>query len=244
MWRKIRLKNEDEGRFLNKWPLKRRIIIWAPPAGRAIRYKSSQAALHFACCGLSAAIPGAAVRSACHFTNTWQFNLGEICFLLFSLQNTVVDLKQYFVQMNNLKIYIPLLFFFIVAVTANAADTIEVKKDPRLDVLTAKQAAINRVTSKLTSTGLYKGFRLQVLNTRSREEAFKMKADLMRQFPDQKTYMYFQSPYFKVRFGNFPERNEAERYKKELSLVYSQGIYVVEDGIEYNPPEEDTLSGN
>lgn len=133
---------------------------------------------------------------------------------------------------------------FFTCITIYAADTIYVKKDPRLDVLTARQAAINRVTSKMTSAGLYRGYRLQVLNTRSREEAFKMKADLMRQYPDQKTYTFFQSPYFKVRFGNFPERAEADRYKNELGLLYKQGIYVVEDAIEYTPPEADSLNNN
>ncbi|WP_153797352.1 SPOR domain-containing protein [Foetidibacter luteolus] len=127
---------------------------------------------------------------------------------------------------------------------ALATDTISVKKDPRLDVLTAKQAAINKITSRMTSSGLYKGYRLQVLNTRNREEAFKMKADLLRQYPNHKTYTIFQSPYFKIRFGNFPERAEAERYKKELSLLYPQGIYVIEDGIEYTPPEADSTSDN
>jgi len=127
---------------------------------------------------------------------------------------------------------------------AFATDTISVKKDPRLDVLTAKQADINKITSRMTSSGLYKGYRLQVLNTRNREEAFKMKADLLRQYPNHKTYTIFQSPYFKIRFGNFPERAEAERYKRELSLLYPQGIYVVEDGIEYTPPEADSISNN
>jgi len=155
-------------------------------------------------------------------------------------------LNGYFVTNDTyiMKAFITIGFLLFTCIGAYAADTIQVKKDPRLDVLTAKQAAINRVTSKMTSSGLYKGYRLQVLNTRSREEAFKMKADLLRQYPDQKTYTIFQSPYFKVRFGNFPERAEAERYKRELGLLYKQGIYVVEDAIEYTPPEADSLNNN
>jgi len=143
-----------------------------------------------------------------------------------------------------MKALVSICVLFFTCLHLYAADTIRVQKDARLDVLTAKQAAINKVTSKMTSSGLYKGYRLQVLNTRNREEAFKMKADLMRQYPGQKTYTIFQSPYFKVRFGNYPERAEAERYKKELSMIYSRGIYVVEDAIEYNPEEADTLTNN
>ncbi len=135
-------------------------------------------------------------------------------------------------------------FLFMVCLSASAADSIVVKKDPRLDVLSARQVSINKFTSKMTSAGLYKGYRLQVLNTRNREDAFKMKADLLKQYPDQKTYMFFQSPYFKVRFGNFTERSDAERYKKELSLIYPQGIYVIEDAIELSSKEEDFPASN
>jgi hypothetical protein len=134
--------------------------------------------------------------------------------------------------------------FFVACFTAKAADSIIVKKDPRLDILSAKQVSINKLTSKMTSAGLYKGYRLQVLNTRNREEAFKMKAELLHQYPDQKTYMIFQSPYFKIRFGNFTERIDAERYKKELSMVYSQGVYVIEDAIEYTSKEDEVPATN
>jgi len=119
--------------------------------------------------------------------------------------------------------------------TSNAADTIIVHKDARVDVLTQKQAAINKVTSRMSGNGLFKGFRLQVLNTRSRDNAFKTKASLLENFPDEKVYVLYQSPYFKVRVGNFVNRNDAESFKKQLSLFYTQPAYVVNDLIEYIP---------
>ena len=70
----------------------------------------------------------------------------------------------------------------IISLQVNAADTIIVHKDPRIDVLTAKQIAINKVTVHIGSNGLFKGYRLQVLNTRSRDEAFKTKTMLLRKF--------------------------------------------------------------
>ena len=118
---------------------------------------------------------------------------------------------------------------------ANSGDTIIVHKDPRLDIFTAKQASINKVTARMSSNGLFKGYRLQVLNTRSRDDAFKTKAMLLENFPDEKTYVLYQSPYFKVRIGNFVNRNDAENFKKELSLFIAQPAYVVEDLIEYMP---------
>ena len=118
---------------------------------------------------------------------------------------------------------------------ANSGDTIIVHKDSRLDIFTAKQASINKVTARMSSNGLFKGYRLQVLNTRSRDDAFKTKAMLLENFPDEKTYVLYQSPYFKVRIGNFVNRNDAENFRKELSLFITQPAYVVEDLIEYMP---------
>ena len=119
--------------------------------------------------------------------------------------------------------------------TSHAADTIIVHKDARLDILTEKQVAINKVTSRMTSNGLFKGYRLQVLNTRSRDDAFKTKANLLENFPAEKVYVLYQSPYFKVRIGNFVNRNDADSFKKQLSLFIKQPAYVVEDAIEYIP---------
>lgn len=131
-----------------------------------------------------------------------------------------------------------LKFIFVIIATslvkiASANDTIIVRKDPRLDVLTAKQAQINKHLSMMTSNGLYKGFRIQVLSTPSREEAFKMKTDLLTRFPEEKSYLLFQSPYFKVRIGNYIKKEDAEKVKLQLNKILGRGTYVVEDGIEY-----------
>lgn len=134
---------------------------------------------------------------------------------------------------------ISFLFACFISFQLKAADTIIVHKDPRIDVLTSKQIAINKVTVHLGSNGLFRGFRLQVLNTRSRDEAFKTKAMLLENFPDEKAYVLYQSPYFKVRIGNFLKRNDAESFSKEVSTYLSQPAYIVEDMIEYIPKAED-----
>ena len=120
-----------------------------------------------------------------------------------------------------------------------ANDTIIVSKDPRLDILTQKQAEINKRTSMMTSSGLYKGYRIQVLSTTNRDEANKIKGDVLTKFTDQKAYLTYHSPYFKVRVGNFIKKEEAEKFRQQLNKYYPQGVYVVEDAIEYtlNPGE-------
>jgi hypothetical protein len=126
----------------------------------------------------------------------------------------------------------------------DAADTIIVHKDARLDIFTEKQSAVNELTSKMTSSGLYRGYRLQVLSTRSRDEAFKLKTKLLQMFPDQQTYVLFQSPYFIVRVGNFFRRPEAESFKNRVLEKFSQNAYIVDDVIEYTPGEDADTTSN
>lgn len=136
--------------------------------------------------------------------------------------------------------FILLVGFLISSFTLHAsADTVIINKDPRLDVFAQKQAYVNKLSGKLTSSGKFKGYRLQVLVTRSREEALNTKTMLMQRYPDQKGYLMYQSPSFKLRFGNFPDRKTAEDFKKELASFYKQPIYVVEDLIDYIPKEDD-----
>lgn len=127
----------------------------------------------------------------------------------------------------------------LVSFTALATDSIVVKKDPRFELLTAKQAQVNRLSAMMTSTGQYKGFRIQVISTNSREEAFRIKAELLSRFPDQKSYTSYQSPSFKVRIGNFLRKEDAEQFRKLLNRFYPKGVYVVEDVIEYVPGEDE-----
>ena len=67
----------------------------------------------------------------------------------------------------------------------------------------------------------------------------KPKQCCFENFPDEKAYVLYQSPYFKVRVGNFINRSDAENFSKELSTYLSQPAYIVEDMIEYIPKAED-----
>lgn len=126
-----------------------------------------------------------------------------------------------------------------------AADTIIVHKDSRLDILSAKQAEINKSALRLTPNGQYKGYRLLVIATNNREQAYAAKAGILQNFPAIRTYVSYISPYFRVKVGNFTSREDAENFKTELTKVYDGGVYIVEDIIEYEPPAADTTrTGN
>jgi hypothetical protein len=134
--------------------------------------------------------------------------------------------------------YLYLAIFLMMASIVFANDTVIVVKDARMDLLTSKQAQVNKRTSMMTSGGQYKGFRIQVSSSNSRDNASAIKTDLMNKFPEHKTYIIFQSPNFKVRIGNFIKREEAEKLRKQLNTYFPQGVYIVEDAIEYYPKDE------
>jgi hypothetical protein len=117
---------------------------------------------------------------------------------------------------------------------------VTVRKDPRLDILSAKQAEINKRSKVLAGNGFKRGYRIQVANTQNRDEANNVKAEMLRRFPDQKAYMLYQAPNFRVRIGNFSTQREAEGLKKMIALLYpNRGIYIVSDLIEYKILAED-----
>ncbi len=136
-----------------------------------------------------------------------------------------------------MKRFLLLLPIILISVHLKANDTIIVRKDPRFDLLSDKQAEINKRTSMMTSSGLYKGFRIQVLSTTSRDQANQIKSDLLNKFSEEKTYLQYHSPYFKVRIGNFINKVDAEKFRIKLNKSYPKGVYVVEDLIEYTAPE-------
>ncbi|MGI8636117.1 MAG: SPOR domain-containing protein [Segetibacter sp.] len=117
-----------------------------------------------------------------------------------------------------------------------------VNKDPRFDEMSAKQAEINR-RSVASGPRRVNGFRIQAINTQNRDEANAVKAELLHRFPDQKSYLLYQAPSFRVRLGNFLTQKEASQLRKMISALYpGRGIYIVPDIVEYMPPlnEDDT----
>jgi len=140
-------------------------------------------------------------------------------------------------------IFLHLIFFLsctsYLPAAASQVDTIIIRQDPRMEVLTQKQRIVNRKQTMMTANGLYKGFRIQVISTNQRDDAFRIKAELLANFPDHKSYIIYQSPNFKVRIGNFIKKEDAELLKAQLNKFYTRGVYIVDDAVEYNPREDE-----
>lgn len=125
------------------------------------------------------------------------------------------------------------------------SNTVIVHKDDRLDLLVKKQAAINEETSR-DSRRTDKGFRLMIISTNSRDEALAAKTKVYTYFPELKAYLWYQSPYFRLKAGNFKDRKDAEDYQKRMNNYFPKGVFIMKDIIEVKPGKgtEDDIDPN
>ncbi len=113
--------------------------------------------------------------------------------------------------------------------------TVIVHKDRRFDELAAMQTEVNKKIF-LSRSHFFHGFRIQAANTQNRDEANAIKAELLQRFPEQKSYLLYQSPNFRVRIGNFLIQKDAFQLRKKIAALYpGKGIYIIPDIIEHRP---------
>jgi hypothetical protein len=112
-------------------------------------------------------------------------------------------------------------------------------KDARLDLLMKKQSELNKeVYLENRKTG--PGFRVLVLNTNDRNKAMAVKTKLLQEFPDQKTYFIYQSPYFKVQIGNCKTQIEATALRARVVKLYPDNVIVVPAIVDMKPEKDDS----
>ena len=80
------------------------------------------------------------------------------------------------------------------------------------------------------------GFRVQVFFG-SREEALRLKGEFLQLYPDQKAFVSYQAPNFKLRVGNFRNQLDAEKFLHAIKEEFPSA-YVVNDKVEYANYEE------
>ena len=111
-----------------------------------------------------------------------------------------------------------------------------IKKDDRIAILEKKLAEYNAaVIYKGTRTA--RGYRLMLLSTNDRNAALALRSKLLQNFPEQNVYMSFQSPFIKLKFGNFLDKKEAQKYQSQITAMglVSGNIYVLPETIEVRP---------
>lgn len=148
--------------------------------------------------------------------------------------------RQPMIIMKHLLILLSLFF----TLTSFAQDTtlyqgpsVIVHKDPRVDALVKKQGAINSAFRKAAGRTM-KGYRLLIVNTNSRDEAINAKTKIYTHFPDQKVYLTYQAPFFKLKAGNYQTRDDAKKYQELMKILFPKGVFIMNDTIEVRPEKE------
>jgi len=134
---------------------------------------------------------------------------------------------------------VKMLFAQTVPADTIVAGKVNRNKAPRRDLLGKEQAEIAKANSK-SAARFTKGYRLFVLKTDDRDYAMKVRAYLLQNFPEEKVIMTYQAPFIKMKFGDFEDKEAAEKIKKQITRdgVVKGGIYVVPDTIELKPDKE------
>ena len=138
--------------------------------------------------------------------------------------------------MDRVLILISLLLWITKISAQDSSASVVVNKDPRIELLVNKQIEINEVTTR-NSRRAAPGFRILVISSNDRNKVIDAKTKMYREFPELKAYMMYNSPFFRLKVGNFRERTDAEEYLSRIQRLYPTGVYIVPDSIEIRPDQ-------
>jgi len=125
-------------------------------------------------------------------------------------------------------IFICFLFSFSCVLAQNEGSVV-IHKDVRLDDLLRKHKEISEYESSIS------GFRVQFFfdaGNNSQNNANHARSEFLKRYPDAEVYIIFESPFYKVRAGNFRTRLEAQHYHNSIHAAYPNA-FIVRDKISY-----------
>jgi hypothetical protein len=114
---------------------------------------------------------------------------------------------------------------------------VEVDKDPKVDSLIENylvdkktgNVSANATPGKTVSVST-DGYRVQIYSGAERKAAFDAQARFQDKFPDQRTYVSYREPNFRVHVGDFRTRLEAEKLMQELRPWFP-GLFIIPEKI-------------
>lgn len=117
------------------------------------------------------------------------------------------------------------LVIFSSSLFAQEGGYINIIATTNIDALVNKHIRINSNRSRMN------GYRIQLAQNSSRSFVLEKKNDFLTKFPDIRTYMVYEQPYFKLRVGNYQSKLEA--FKMYRAILRNFGnAFIVEDFID------------
>src|SRR5690606_38447361 len=106
--------------------------------------------------------------------------------------------------------------------TSTANKNVTIKQDEELTTLLAEYKTYN------AKRDTRDGYRIRITYTDIRDDVYKSKAGMYKQFPELASYVEYEQPYYKLRIGDFSTRLEAANYLQQVITVYP-GAFIVKD---------------
>ena len=98
---------------------------------------------------------------------------------------------------------------------------LEEEKDPNIDLLIQDYVENKK----------FMGYRIQIHASSEKLEALKIRAEFIRRYPNEKSYIIYQAPNFKVRVGNYQDRLITHEHLAPIKIDFT-GAFIVKDEIE------------
>ena len=105
---------------------------------------------------------------------------------------------------------------------------------PRWPIISSPLNSDNSIDNKIqidSTQIIIEGFRVQILATNQLSKAEQLQKDLSS-ILNQKIYIVFEAPNYKVRVGNFIDRNKAEKFRQNIIKKGYQSSWIIRTRIE------------
>ena len=101
-------------------------------------------------------------------------------------------------------------------------------KDKKIDDLIKNKSNIRRISTA--------GYRVKIYFSTDKDKVQDLRMKFIKQYPKMETYITFDAPNYILRVGDFTEKNDAERFKKEIFREYPEN-FILKTAI--NVPNDD-----
>jgi hypothetical protein len=101
-------------------------------------------------------------------------------------------------------------------------------KDKKIDDLIKSKSNVRRITTA--------GYRIQLFFSTDKDKVNEIRMKFIKKYPKMETYITFDAPNYILRVGDFTEKNDAERFKKEIFREYPEN-FIIKTAI--NVPNDD-----
>lgn len=118
----------------------------------------------------------------------------------------------------------------VVLIKGDSTSNINLYGDARLKNI----EKTSKPTKQIKNNYRTNGYRIQVYNGPERKIATDIKATIVQSYPGIRSYLLFSNPNYRIRVGDFSNRDDAQDLLRNLSMLYPAAI-IVNDVINVAP---------